>query len=169
VRAARRILVDRYRSGAFAVAEQVNILGRSLAQALSTAAGVVDLKIQVSGQLADAQAAYLLEVLGIAGHQAQLVLDRGRCDEGIWSPDAGLVTYSAGAFGDSAAYWKLAERFQQGADYGRGRGAGKELAPSDHRNVHEVIAGAQFGVPSKVVDEHIGVHQQVSHDPTRHG
>lgn len=120
-------------------------------------------------QLSEAEASDRLEVGSIPGGQTKPVFDCGCCDEGVGEPDAALSADSAGTFGHRAIDRDLPERSKEGADQIGGGVAGEELGTSYDRVVQPVTAGRELSGASEVVDEDIGVDEDVSHDPSRPG
>lgn len=87
-------------------------------------------------------------------------------DQGIRHADPGFTTDPTGPLGDGAVDWKLTKGLQQGDNEIRGRRTGEELRPGDHRIVQPMSSWFDPRRSPKVIDEHVGIDEDVSHDPT---
>ena len=97
------------------------------------------------------------------------MLDRGRGDERVGKADAGVPTYPSRTLGNSPVDGHLSQRAEQGGDDVGRRCAGEQLGASDHRVMQPMPARSEFDGPTQMVDEDIGIDEDVSHDPTRRG
>ncbi len=107
-------------------------------------------------------------MLPVAGDDREPVLDRRRRDQCIGKPDSEVTGDTSTTLGDSTIHWNLAERGKKpNGEVGSGV-AGDELRPRDHGEVHPMASGPQLHCAAKMVDEDIGVDEDVSHDANRH-
>ena len=93
---------------------------------------------------------------------------RGRRDERIGQAQA-AAPEGTGSFGDTTVDDELLHAGEQPAD-GRfvGGVAGEQLGPGDH-GVREATAPREAFCAFEVIDTDVGVDEQLSHGPTRHG
>ena len=121
-----------------------------------------------SAQRPKTDAADRLEMLPIAGDDREPVLDRRRRDQCVGKPDSELTGDTSTTLGDSTIHGNLAERGEEpNGQVGSGV-AGDELRPRDHGVVHTMASWPQLNFAAKMVDEDIGIDEDVSHDASRH-
>ena len=120
-----------------------------------------------SAKLSDANTADGVEVLAVAGDEPEAVFESGSCDERVGQTCPELSNESSGPLGDGAVDVKLAERREElRREIGRGV-AGEQLGTRDHRIAETVTLRPQFPRASEVVDEDVGVDEEVSHVASR--
>ena len=119
-------------------------------------------------ELAESKSGDGFEVAVVAGGEVHAVFQCGGCDECVGESYAGVAADSPCAFGDCAVDGQLAERRQELADRVGSGGAGEQLGPCDHGVGQPVLAGDEWLGAAEVVNEDVGVDQDVSHGPTRH-
>ena len=108
-------------------------------------------------------------MLPIASHDRESMLDRCRSDQCIGKPDPELTGDASATLGYSAIHCDLAERGKQPkGEVGSGV-PGHELRPCDHGVMHPMPSRPQLDCAAKMVDEDVGVNEDVSHDASRHG
>ena len=133
--------------------------------ALGASLGIGRVWLQVS----QADAPHRLEVGSVPGRQTQSVFDRSCRNEGVGETDSALSTDSAGTFSHRAIDRDLPEGCKERADQIGGGVAGEELGSGDDRVVQSVTPRNELASASEVVDEYVGVDEDVSHDPIRPG
>lgn len=115
------------------------------------------------------EASHGLEVGSVPCSQTQPVFDGSCRNDGVGQTDAALSTDSASAFRHRAIDRDLPERGKESADQIGGSVARKELGSGDDRVTQSVTAGNEPASASEVVDEDVGVDEDVSHDPIHPG
>jgi hypothetical protein len=93
----------------------------------------------------------------------------GRSDESVGQANPALSSDLPSPFSHLSIYRKLSEWSQQSARLLRRRRTGKQLRSRDHRVVQSMLTRFELHGAAQVVDENVGVHQQISHDPTHRG
>ena len=95
------------------------------------------------------------------------MLNCGRGDEGVGKSDSELPRDPTGALGHSPVDAEFSERREQLAEEVRGGVAGEEFGAGDHRVVEPVATGYESNSAAEVVDEDVGVDEEISHAATR--
>ena len=97
------------------------------------------------------------------------MLYRRRSDQRVRKANIALPTNSAGSFGDRTIDRDFPERRQQlGHQMGAGS-TGEQLGSRYHRVVQPVTVCAQATSPPEVIDEHVGIDEDLSHGSSRPG
>lgn len=119
-----------------------------------------------------AKASHTSEVTLIAGHERHAKRERRGGDHRVRQGDPSRSPQPAGLLGEVAIDRDLDEGRQQ-APHGLlvRAGAGEELSAGDDGAEDAVRPGCEGSVSSQVIDEDVGVDEDVSHsrDPTRSG
>ena len=106
-------------------------------------------------------------MLAVPRDQTETVFNRGCGDEGIGKSDSELSRDPTGALGHGPVDAKFSEgREQLNGEVRRGV-AGEEFCAGDHRVVEPVATGYERSCASEVVDEDVGVDEEISHAATR--
>ena len=116
-----------------------------------------------------AEISYRLEVRSISSDQAEPVLDGCCCDESVRKADTDLSPDSSSSFRHLTVDGNLPKRSEQRAHKVRSSIAGGEFGSGDDRIVQSVASRSEFSSTSQMVDEDVGVDQNVSHGPIRLG
>ncbi len=120
-----------------------------------------------SAELSDANTADGVEVLAVAGDEPEPVFESGRCDKRVGKPCPELSNDPAGSLGDGAVDVKLAERREElRREIGCGV-ASEQLGTRHHRVAETVALRPELARASQVVDEDVGVDEEVSHVASR--
>lgn len=118
-------------------------------------------------QIAETQTSHLIEVRSVASSEAKLMFDSGCCDEGVGETNPALSTDPPGSFRHGTVDGNLSKRCQQCAHQIGSCIAGKEFSPGDYRVMQPVPAGSELLSSSQVIDQNVGVDEDVSHGPIR--
>ncbi len=95
------------------------------------------------------------------------MLNCGRCDERVGESDSELPRDPAGALGHSPVDAEFSERREQLGGEVCGGAAGEEFGAGNHRVVEPVATGYESTSAAQVVDEDVGVDEEISHAATR--
>lgn len=120
-----------------------------------------------SAEFSDPNAANRVEVLAFAGDQSEAVFDRRGCDERIGQPRPELSNDPPGPLCDGAVDVEFAERPEHSSrEFGR-RVPGEQLGTGDNGVAETVTLRADLADASEVVNEDVGVDEEVSHVASR--
>ena len=120
-----------------------------------------------SAELSDANTADGVEVFAVAGDEPEPVFESGRCNERVGKPCPELSNDPAGSLGHGAVDVKLAERREElRREIGCGV-ASEQLGTRHHRVAETVALRPELARSSQVVDEDVGVDEEVSHVASR--
>ncbi len=92
--------------------------------------------------------------------------ERRCCDDCVGQSETELPNHSARPFGDGAVHGMLFEWREQLRRQICRRVSGKQLRPGDDRVVQSMPPRSQFRGAAKVIDEDVGVDENISHDAT---
>jgi len=106
-------------------------------------------------------------VFAVPRDETETVLDGGRGDEGVGKSDSELLRDPTGTLGHSPVDAEFSERRKQLAGEVRRGVAGEEFGAGDHRVVEPVATGYESNRAAEVVDEDVGVDEEISHAATR--
>lgn len=106
-------------------------------------------------------------MLAVSRDQTEIVFNRGRGDEGVGKPDSELSRDPTGALGHGPVDAKFSEGREQLNGEVRCGVAGEEFCAGNHRVVEPVATGYESCCSSEVVDEDVGVDEEISHAATR--
>lgn len=126
----------------------------------------IGMRAAASAERSKAQSSHLLEILGVAGRELKSTFERRRRDQGVGKPEPELPGDAPGALRDRSINRDLAEGSQQACDERAGGGAGEQLRSRDDRVVQAVPSWLELCRASQVIDEDVGVDEQVSHGAT---
>ena len=98
--------------------------------------------------------------------ETETVLDCGRGDEGVGKSDFELPRDPTGTLGHSPVDAEFSERRKQLAGEVGGGVTGEEFGACDHRVVEPVATGYENNRAAEVVDEYVGVDEEISHAAT---
>ena len=93
----------------------------------------------------------------------------GGSDERIGHPDPRLPTDTPGLLGDRTIDGQLPERGEEASDEVGRCGPGDQFGPRNDGVVEAVTSGSQLRCASEVVDEDVGIDEEVSHGTNRRG
>lgn len=122
-----------------------------------------------SAQGTDAKAPDGSKVPLVAGGETEIALQGRRRDESVGHPKTALAPDASGALRDGAVDGHLPERGEHTSGNVGSRCPRKELGTGDDRVVKPVAARLELDGAAEVVDEDVGVNQNVRHGPTRRG
>ena len=115
------------------------------------------------------QAGYPLEIPAVPGGKQHGARERGRGDQGVGEPESRLPANLARPLGDLPVDGDFAQRSQQGGRFPDSARSGEQLRSRYDRVVQSMAVRPQRAGATQVVDEHVRVHQNVSHVPIRRG
>ena len=115
------------------------------------------------------QAGYPREISPVPGGKQHGARQRGRSDQGVGKADSRLPANLPRPLGDLPVDGDFAQRSQQGGRFPDSARSGEQLRSRYDRVVQSMAVRPQRAGASQVVDEHVRVHQNVSHVPIRRG
>ena len=118
-------------------------------------------------QCTESQAGRLSEVTSVTAHDRESVLKGSRSYQGVRKTQASVVSQSSGALCDVSVYRKLAKGCEQLRDRFCRRRSREQLGAGHHGVVQPVRARPKLCSSAQVIDEDVGVDEQISHVPTR--
>jgi hypothetical protein len=108
-------------------------------------------------------------MLLVPRRETKVAFKSGCRDESIRHTKSGFPPNPSSTFGDRPIHWEFTEGSEDARRQVGPGGAREEFRPGDHRIVKSVSGRFEFSRASQVVDEDVGVYEDVSHDPTRRG
>lgn len=106
------------------------------------------------------------EVTPVAGCERQTMLECRRGNQGVWQMHGEFAPDAASALGDRPVNDQFAQRSKKTRCRIRAC-TGEQLGPRHHRIEESILPGAKLSRSSQVVDEDIGIDEDVSHGPIR--
>ena len=134
----------------------------------TTASGTATRNRSVSlAEFSDANTTDWVEVLAVAGDESEAVFERRGRDQRVRQPSAELSNDPPGPLSNRAVDVELAKRCEQSSRE-IGRSVAGEHLGTRHNGVAETVTlRSEFTRASEVVDEDVGIDEQVSHVASR--